>query len=151
MFLHFGIREILQLLIKRVGCRVTRTAEWIHCALTRKAQLDVELKRHTRIDRDNRVVKLEWSSDLVCTMLVEPRFFDVLADVPEQIMFARQFGVALKMVSYLHEIVAQALKIDVLRSRGPPKMKVTLLQVWSLKPDLCPPRQGFPGGDVVIF
>ena len=66
-------------------------------------------------------------------------------------MFARQFVVALKMVSYLQEVVTQALKIDVLRSRGPPKMKVALLQIRSFKPDLCPARHGYPAGAVVIF
>ena len=84
-------------------------------------------------------------------MLVEPGLFDVLADISEEFMFARQFRVALKMVSYLHEIVTQALEIDVLRSWGPPEMKVALLKIWSFKPDLGPARHSCPATNVVIF
>lgn len=84
-------------------------------------------------------------------MLVEPCFFDVLADVPEKFVLARQFGVALEVVCYLHEVVTQALEINVLGSRRPPKMKVALLQIRSLKPDLGPAGQGFPSADVVIL
>lgn len=73
---------------------------------------------------------------------MDPRLFDVLANVLEKLMFARQFGVTLQMVGYLHEIMTQALEIYVLGRRSPPKMKVALLQVGGLKPDLRPTRQG---------